>query len=480
MPEPAIVSRFAHRALWFTAVWLLVAATGHAEPPAEEPTEDVDWRGLHRLGDDGKRVKKDEPPPNPVTALVQNAPYRIHVVSSDGSKVTITDAFTLERQRVFTGAPVRGYAFSGDGAWLYVVRGAGEVAAVEVQTAKARRLGEVRLATGEAVVEVRGHGTRDRPYVTVVVGRGKATEVGGPCQPVTILRRVRLQQRPGKKVQVITESGPHDLKRRLRSRGTSPNTRMLVELAGGLMSRARLGSKESRLNGKPMPPRSEGLVWMRDSRGVFVLHGRPKTKGCRYGLGLSSYRQPAAQYASWKRQHDWDMWTLPDSVAIVRGDMAHEDPQWAPDGMRLIGHGPRGVVLIEPSPRFRGQVSVIAPPSKLWPVVRPGVRTLASGVGALRLAELLLEQGDIDAAQIEIARAAVPSRKDDAIAREVSRLQARSTKLRAVRERRAIEFGVAAASLRSGSDPAPAPNEAPAPAPAAPKPPATSVPPPGQ
>ena len=452
-----------------------MAAAAQAQPPTPARPEadgEVDWRGLHRLDDDGKRLKKDKPPPSPVTALVQNAPYRIHVASSDGKKVTITDAFTLERRRVFQGAPIHGYAFSGDGFWLYVVHGVGEVVAVDVRSALHRRLGKVRLAGTEAVLEVRGHGDKSRPYVTVVVGRGGSPPVGAACKPSRVLRRIRLQQRAGKAVRVVVEKGPHDLKRRLRRRGTSPNTRILVELAGGLVSRAKLGSPESRLNHKPLPPRAVGVVWMRDSRGVFVLAERPVDRGCRHLLTLRSFRQPDAQRASWKRQHDWQSWSLPKGIDIVRGHMAHEDPAWAPDGMRLIGHGPKGVVLIEPSPRFRKNVSVIAPPSKLWPVVRPGVRTLATGVGTLRMAEILLEQGDIDAAIAQIAAAVAKGGEEQGPpAAEVTRLRRRAAKLSAVRARRATEFGLPLSAMRSGEGPVvePSPDQAvPTPKPATP------------
>ena len=376
--------------------------------------------------------------------MVQNAPYRIHVASSDGQKVTITDAFTLERRRVFAGGPILGMAFSSDGHWLYVVHGAGEVTAVELRSAKRRRLGRANLRAGEAVVEVRGHGNRERPYVTVVLGKGKPASPGGKCTSIRMTRRVRLQQRPGKPVRVIVEKGPHELKRRLRRRGTSPNTRMLVELDGGLISRAKLGSRSGRLNGKPLPARSAGIVWMRDSRGIFVIARRKRARGCAYGLTLRSYRQPDSQRPSWKRQHDWHEWTLPTSVQIVRGDLAHEDPQWTPDGMRLIGHGPGGVVLIEPNQRFRGHVSIIAPRSKLWPVVRPGVRSLAMGAGSLRMAEILLEQGDLDAAAAMIVGEKKGSKTD------LARLRKRLMRLQAVRNRRAKEFGLPLSALRSG------------------------------
>jgi len=433
----------------------LLANEGQTQEPAKagRATEgEVDWRGLNRLDEDGKRIDKDKPPPSPVTALVQNAPYRIHVASSNGEKVTITDAFTLERRRVFAGGPILGYSFSSDGHWLYVVHGKGLVKAVDVRTARARPLGQARLRAGESVVEVRGHGNRQRPYVTVVIGKGAAASPGGACRSIRVKRRLRLQQRPGKPIQRIVQAGPHELKRRLRRRGTSPNTRMLVELDGNLMSRARLGSRPGRLNGSSLPPRSAGIVWMRDSRGLFVLAHRRARRGCRYRLTLRSFRQPQNQRPSWKRQHDWTTWSLPADVEIVRGDQSHEDPQWAPDGMRMIGHSPAGVVLIEPSPRFRDHVSVIAPPSKLWPVVRPGVRSLATGVGSLRMAEILLEQGDLDAAIVAMK---APSKPDQAPpkAGEIARLKKRLNKLQSVRARRAKEFGVPLATLRSGEEP---------------------------
>ena len=188
---------------------------------------------------------------------------------------------------------------------------------------------------------------------------------------------------------------------------------------------------------------------MRDSRGLFVLARRKRARGCAHRLTLSSYRQPDSQRPSWKRQHDWLAWALPADVEIVRGDLAHEDPQWAPDGMRLIGYGPGGVVLIEPGERFRGHVSVIAPPSKLWPIVRPGVRSLATGVGSLRMAEILLEQGDLDAAAAAMA-AAKAKGGSGSKSSEIKRLRKRLARLEAVRERRAKEFGLPLSALRSG------------------------------
>lgn len=447
----------------------LFGAHARAEPGpdagAGEP-DAVDWRGLHRMDETGTSINKEPPPPSPVTALVQNAPYRIHVASTDGQKVTITDAFTLERRRVFSAGAILGYDFSNDGHFLYVVHDAGLVSSVEVQTAQARRLGRARLKAAESVVEVIGHGNAELEFVTVVVGRGPPFRVGGPCKSVPVVRRVRIRREGDGKPRVVVEQGPHDLKPTRRRKATSPNTHFTVELSGRqLISRSRMGSHESRLNGKPLLEGALALQWMRDSRGVLILAPRPPRQGCDQLLGLQSLRQPPAQRASWRRQHDWELWTLPADVQVVRGDLPHQNPALAPDGMRLIGHDARGVVLVEPAPRFRGHVALIAPPSTLWPAVRPGVRSLVAGAGELRMAEIHMEQGDIDAARALISEEKVKSAsaRSKEVDQAIVRIEARLARLEAVRARRATELGLPPAQLRSEQSiiaealPAPAP-----------------------
>jgi hypothetical protein len=102
---------------------------------------------------------------------------------------------------------------------------------------------------------------------------------------------------------------------------------------------------------------------------------------------------------------------------------------------------PRGVVLVEPSPRFRGPLALIAPPSKLWPKFRPGVRSLpASAQPAQRHAELLLEQGDLDGAT-KLLRGVKES--------DAKALFVRLKKLEEVRLRRSEELQLDVAELRS-------------------------------
>lgn len=430
-----------------------VAALGQppaaqVEPDAE--AEEVDWRGLYRMDENGHTIKRAVArPPNPIRELAQGAPYRVHVASSDGKKITITDAYTLERWRVFTAADVRGYAFSNDGHWLYVVHDAGIVTSVAVPTAKAHVMTTVKLAEGEQVIEVIGHGTVGHRFVTVVVGVGPRPLVGAPCAGWTRVRRFRVRQKSGwDKATTVIERGNHELRRSMRRKRTSPNTRYEVILGASLTLNNRIGGGSvGRLNKSALPRDSIGVHWMRDSRGVVVKNRRPPSAGCRYHLGIVSFRQPESQRSAWRRQRDWTAWAVPDDVDLVRGDLAHEDLQWAPDEMRLIGVRAGLVVLVEPAARHRGHVAVVAPATALWPAVRPGVRGLASGTGSLRHAEILAEQGDLASATRQLAEAA--ARAPAPAAAAVARLRKRLKALGAVRARRAGELGL------SGGEPQP-------------------------
>ncbi|MCO4760517.1 MAG: hypothetical protein KC502_03390 [Myxococcales bacterium] len=410
----------------------------------------VDWRGLDRMDADGRTKRKDKPPPNPVQQLVQNAPYRVHVATTNGKKVTITDAYTLERRRIFVADAIVGYAFSWDGHWLYIVSGTANlrtVHAVAVNTAKARSLGRVTLRKGEHVVEVLGRGKADGVSVAVVIARGKPWQLGTGCKKARRVRRVRFVQRRGKLVREALE-GPHERKFPYRSRRVSPNTRYTVELAGTLNIHGRFGGggKVERLNKKGLPANSGSVRWMRDSRGVFVIHRR---KGaCPHLRGLATFRQPLSQYASWRRQRNWADWRVPGDVQLTRGDLAHQDLSWSPDGMRLVGVTAKGVVLVEPVIRYGKRVALIAPPSTLWPAVRPGVRSLVTGASALRHSEILLEQGNLTAAKERLAKA--PKGVEQA------RLLKRLAKLQRVRLRRLREFGLARPPAPIAPSPTPA------------------------
>ncbi|MCB9738419.1 MAG: hypothetical protein H6747_04060 [Deltaproteobacteria bacterium] len=418
-----------------------------AEPPPEPDGGEVDWRGLERMDETGKTIRKDKPEASPVERLVQNAPYRVQVATSDATSIRITDAYTLERSRIYAGDNVHGYAFSGDGAWLYAVVAAKatgkahvvEVLAIEVQTAQQRRLGRITLASGESLVHVEGGGDESELRVIVSFGVGKGSEASTGCARWSKVRRLRLRQKNGAEPRQETLEQPLQLRDGLRRKSVSPNTRIRLELGSGLIAHGRFGSTEQlRLDRDPVPKHAVGLAWMRDSKGVFVGVRRSAQGACDERLGGRFYRQPEG------RGRGWDAWDVPSDVRLVRGDLQGAGPDWAPDGMRMVGVQDGKIVLVEPAPRFRGKVAVIAGSSAHWPQIRPGVRSLAVGAGALRHTEILLEQGDLEGAAERLERDG-PSGP----AAERKRLAARLEKLRAVRARRAPEFGVADCALSS-------------------------------
>ncbi len=395
--------------------------------------EAVDWRGLERMNDAGNSIRRDKPATSPIEHLVANAPYRVQVATSDGRSIRITDAFTLERSRIYQGAPVLGFAFSGDGATLYAVVGGAsdvEVLAIDVGSASQRRLGRLKLSAGEVVAHIEGGGGRGELRAIVSLAAGKATK--GGCATYQHWRRFRFRQADGAETRVESLKGPPDVSSGLRRRAVSPNTRLNVELGSTLIAHGRFGSTQHhRLNAGALPADPVGFVWMRDSSGVVVGHKRPTKAGCAHRLGAVAYRQTAAAGPAWQA------WEMPSDLEIVRGDLDGDGPQMAEDGMRLLAVGRHGVFLVEPVPRFRGKVSLITPPSTVWPLLRPGVQGLAQGAGSLRHTEILLEQGDLEGAarQASIGGAGAP-------AADRQRLIARIAKLRAVRARRAAELGV--------------------------------------
>ena len=198
------------------------------------------------------------------------------------------------------------------------------------------------------------------------------------------------------------------------------------------------------MNRTPLPPETNYVQWQRDSQGVVALWPRKARGTCRHLLGMRAWRNSPGKESGWAE------WTLPERVELVRGDLARA-PEWTPDGMRLLGVEPRGVVLVEPAPRHRGPLALVAPPSSVWPRVRPGVRPLPTTVGGqLRLTELLLEQGDIDAADKQLA---IAGKSGGA---EVDRLRKRLAHLQETRQRRAEELRASVEELRSDKAP-PAP-----------------------
>ena len=399
--------------------------------PPRDPNE-VDWRGL---GDGPK--KKPTAHDSAVSDLIRNAPYRVSVATSDGIKLSLTNALTLERRKVFEGPSVAAFGFSPDGAWLYVITLDGELFAIEPDSATVEPIGKLPLAPEQVAVELVGGGSLQEHEFTVWLAKGPAPATG-TCPTWREPQRVRVTHRPHAKGAAIAPAQPGwaEPPEATRSNPMSPSTRYRAHVEGGsLTASACFGGGQFKLNRTALPTNVTDLQWMRDSDGVVASFARKPTNGCRQRPGIRVWRQENRPGVS-----GWREWTTPDNLDIARPD-THAGPQWAPDGMRLVGVEPRGVVLIEPSPRFRGQVALIAPPSKLWPKFRPGVRPLpASAPPAQRHAELLLEQGDIDAAA-KLLRGVKES--------EAPTLFAHLKKLEEVRLRRAEELQLDVAELRS-------------------------------
>lgn len=423
---------------------------GQPQPPKPGQPQatpgEVDWRGLEEGGH-----KSGHRAPSPITALIKNAPYRVEIATTDGNKVLMTNAFTLERRRVYAapaepgGNPgtIAGMAFSADGAWLYVVTDAGEVLAVDADTAKAQTLGRLAWKAGETVVDVIGAGGLESPDLTVLLGQGPAP-VLGQCLTWSAPRRARLHRDAtapkGTPVAAQWKDGWPDATPAQRLAAVSPNTKYRISVQNGaLLAAGRFGGGDFKLNRTPVPAGVSDLDWMRDSEGLVATWPRRGQGGCKYLLGMRSWRHPRDK----SNESGWKEWTLPETVEIQRGDLPR-GVQWAPDGMRLQGVDVRGVLLIEPAPRFRGPLALVAPPSKLWPRIRPGVRALAStATGALRFTELLMEQGDLDAARRQLATDGAAGGP------EVARLRDRLAKLEEVRLRRAEELHLDVNDLRS-------------------------------
>lgn len=418
-------------------------------PPQLKPGE-IDWRGL-------EEGKKGHLAPSPVTALIKNAPYRVEIATTDGSKVMITNGYTLERRRVLEAPVIAGMAFSGDGVWLYVVTGTGEVLAVDVETAKVSPLAKIVCKPGESVADVRGAGSAELLDVTVLLGQQQGAEAASPqgvtpgsqCGPWTAQRRVRLHRDVMARAPAMPawQTGWPEQAPSSHLAATSPNTKYRISLQNGaLMASGRFGGGDTRISRSPVPGAVADLDWMRDSEGIVASWPRRAVGACRQLQNLRAWRRPKDIK---DKQPGWQEWTLPEGTEVVRGDLPRA-LTWAPDGMRLVGVDARGVVLIEPAPRFRGPLALVAPPSTLWPLLRPGVRALPGGAGgALRHTELLMEQGDLDAAARQLA---VEGRAGGA---EVQKLQTRLSKLVDARARRAAELHIDLNDVRSVKTAAP-------------------------
>ena len=431
-------------------------------PLAPPDPNEVDWRGL------GDAPKKKTPHDDAVAALIRNAPYRVEVATSDGVKVSLSNALTLERRRVFDGPNTAAFGFSPDGAWLYVATASGELFAVDPDSAAQERLGKVPLAAEQSVVEIVGAGGATQQEFTVLLGT-RTVPSQGPCPTWRDPQRLHVRHSAGTKAVAMTAAQPGwaEPPEANRTAPTSPNTKYRAAVRGAaLVAEARFGGGDFRLSRTALPNHLQDLQWMRDSAGVVATFARKATGTCRQRPGLRVWRDDPKPGAV-----GWQEWTLPDAIEVARPDL-RTGLQWASDGMRLLGVEARGVVLIEPAPRFRGTVALIAPPSTIWPKFRPGVRPLtASAPPALRHAEILLEQGDLDAA----ARKLRLVKETEARA-----LTQRLKKLEEVRQRRAEEWNLDLAELRSDKTqhgpprppqpplPAPAPMPAPLPQPVTP------------
>lgn len=370
--------------------------------------------------------------------LMQSAPYRVEIASSDGSKLLITNGLTLERRRLLEKKGLTALAFSPDGAWLYAVTSAGEAWAVDPDGGKILLVGTVPVASGDVVVDAMGLGPADQLAVQVVLARGGPATKG--CANWTAPRRVVLRKglEPGAQTRMEARPGWPEDRRSPRLAAISPNTRIKAAVIGPILQgEGRFGAASGQISRSALPMGTFAIEWMRDSAGVAVYYPKAAARGCKYRLGLRSFRSDDGK--------GWTEWTLPDGVELQRGDQPWVDASVAPDGMRWLATDARGVVLVEPLPRFRGKVALVAPTSVIAPKLRPGVRALPSLVGgSLRLAELLLETGDLDAAAAELAL-----QEGKAAPAELVTLRKRLTKLEEVRERRAAELGLSLDDLRS-------------------------------
>lgn len=368
--------------------------------------------------------------------LLANSPYKVEIASSDGNKVMVTNALTLERRRLWERRGIAALAFSPDGVWLYAVTKSGEVVAIDSDGGSVTALGKVPVRAGEQVVDAIGTGPADHFAVSVVL----AGATGGPlaCPHWTSPRRVLLR-RPvaGGGTQLEAREGWPDDQRTPRTSVISPNTRWKASIVGPtLVSEARFGGNGGTISKSPLPAGASQIDWMRDSAGMAVLYPRRAASGCPAALGARFFRLEGGA---------WGEWTLPDSVDVARSQLPWSVAAAAPDGMRWLGVESRGVVLVEPWPRFRPRIALVAPYSEVWPKMRPGVRPLpALSGGVLRLAELLMESGDLDAAEDELQRHAA-----SAPATAVAKVRARLAKLQDVRLRRVQELGLKADDVRS-------------------------------
>ena len=379
--------------------------------------------------------------PDPRLKRLQATPYKIEVATADGAKLLLTDALTLERRKLLDKPGLAAVAFSPGGEWLYAVANDGEVLAVEPDKAKVVTVGRVLVRPGEFIVDAVGLGPADQWALQVLVASAAQQPKAG-CALWKMPHRIVMRRGIGASAPATTEvkDGWPDDQRGPRLAAVSPNTRYRAQVVGPVVqAEGRFGAASGQLSRTPLPSNVFALEWMHDSAGLGVLSAKRADGACAARVGLRVLRDDTGKKAG------WDEWTLPDSVDLVRGDQPGQNPNLLVDGMRWLGVEARGVVLIEPLPRFRGKLALVAPPSVAWPKVRPGIRPQASiSGGNLRLVELMMETGDLDSAEDELAAIGAASRPA-----EVAKLKARLAKLTDVRARRAPELRLTLDDLRS-------------------------------
>lgn len=386
------------------------------------------------------------------SALFQQTPARVEVASANETQVLMTNAFTLERRNVQSLPDVRALGFAASGDTLYAFTASGDWHAIDPDKASSVLLGKVPLQDGEVVVDTLPVAGADGQHAIGVV-LARAADGGQSCQ--SALRLLALRR---------VESGPvtaQPLALKPRSErlvAGAPNTRHTAAAQqGALQLTGHFGAGSGKASSAPLPAGLFRITWQRDSQGLVGLYRRPAQGACKDRLGARVWRREAS---------GWQEWTLPDDLELVRGDVMQQEPQLAPDGQRMVAWNGGGVFLVEPAARFRGHLGQIAPASQVVAKIRPGVRPLATRYqGYARVVEQLLETGDLDAAEAQLAY--VPP-----VDKQRPALQARLVKLQEVRLRRAKEWSVALRSLRSdqsapepAAEPEPAPEPVPEPVP---------------
>ena len=372
---------------------------------------------------------------------LEATPYRLEVATTDGGKVLITDALTLERRRLLDKAGVAAVAFSPNGEWLYAVANDGEITAINPDSGKTAVVAKVQLKANELVVDAFGLGPIDQWAVAVIVAQGQF-----PAAPVCPTwrspRRIAVRRAIGAKEAATIEikDGWPDDQRTPRLAAISPSTRYRAQVMGPVIqNEGRFGAASGQITRTALPTGVFALQWMHDSGGLGVVFAKRTERGCTARAGLRVLRDDGGGKVGWNE------WNLPDTIELLRGDQPWLAPLPTDDAMHWLGVEARGVVLIEPVPRFRGRLALIAPPSQAWPKVRPGTRPQASLVGGpARLSELLMETGDLDAAEDELAKV-----EGKIAAPALVKLKTRLAKLVDVRSRRAAELGVGLDEMRS-------------------------------